>query len=54
VAWCGDELLFLESKGPGDALKPSQIDWFKRAVQAGVPIDHLGVVEWRPNVHLTD
>jgi hypothetical protein len=48
LAWQGERVIALESKGPGDALKQSQIDWFGRALEAGVRPGDIGVVEWRP------
>lgn len=48
LAWKGDRVVAIESKGPTDALKQSQIEWFARALTAGVRSDDIGVVEWRP------
>ena len=48
VAWRTNQVVFVESKGPGDAVRPSQVEWFKRAVGAGQPREDIGLVEWRP------
>ena len=48
LAWKDDRVVAIESKGPGDALKPSRIEWFGRALGAGVGVGDIGVVEWRP------
>lgn len=47
IAWSDDRVVALESKGPTDALKQSQIDWFSRSIQAGIGSGDIGVVEWR-------
>ena len=47
IAWKGDHVVAIESKGPGDQLKVSQIEWFQRARQAGMAPGDLAVVEWR-------
>lgn len=47
VAWHGDTIGYVESKGPSDALKPTQIEWFRRAHEAGVPAENLVLVTWR-------
>lgn len=50
LAWRGNRVIALESKGPSDSLKASQIAWFARAVEAGIQSGDIGVVEWRPKV----
>ncbi len=47
LAWSGDRVIAIESKGPSDALKHSQIEWFARSLEAGIRPDDIGVVEWR-------
>jgi hypothetical protein len=47
IAWRGDRVVAIESKSPTDALRPSQIEWFTRALQAGIQPADMGVVEWR-------
>jgi hypothetical protein len=47
LAWKGDRVVAIESKGPGDRLKPSQIEWFLRALKAGVAPRDVAMVEWR-------
>ena len=48
VAWRGDTIGYVESKGPGDKLKSTQIDWFRKAREVGASPDDLVVVTWRP------
>ena len=50
IAWRDDRVVAIESKGPGDALRPSQIEWFSRALEAGILPSDIGVVEWRVDV----
>jgi hypothetical protein len=47
IGWLGDRVLAIESKSRNDRLKPSQIEWFRRARAVGVAPDDLAVVEWR-------
>lgn len=47
LSWKGDRVVAIESKGPGDQLKPSQIEWFLRALKAGVAPRDVAMVEWR-------
>lgn len=47
IAWRGERVVAIESKGPGDRLKDSQIQWFARARDIGVRLDDMAVVEWR-------
>jgi hypothetical protein len=47
LGWRGDRVIALESKGPSDALKASQIEWFERAIPAGIREGDIGVVQWR-------
>jgi hypothetical protein len=49
VAWKANRVVFIESKGPGDSVKASQAEWFKRAIVAGQPPEDIGLVEWRPH-----
>ena len=47
LAWRGNRVIAIESKGSGDKLKHSQIDWFMRALKAGVAPRDIALVEWR-------
>ena len=47
VAWRGDTIGYIESKGPADALKPTQIEWFRRAREVGIQPDGLVLVSWK-------
>jgi hypothetical protein len=47
IAWKGDRVVAIESKGPGDQLRASQIEWFQRARRAGMAPGDLAMVEWR-------
>ena len=47
IAWLGQRVIAIESKGPGDALKPSQVEWFAKALRAGIAPGDIGLVEWR-------
>jgi hypothetical protein len=47
LAWKEDSVLFAEAKHGGkDALRPSQISWVEAALDEGVPLESLLVVEW--------
>ena len=46
IGWSGDRIVALESKGPGDSLRPGQVAWFQRASAFGLTADELGIVEW--------
>ena len=47
LAWKGDSVLFAEAKHVGkDALRPSQKAWIEAALDEGVPLESLLVVEW--------
>jgi Holliday junction resolvase len=46
LAWSGDRVVAIESKGPTDRLKESQIEWFRRAIASGVASNDIGVVQW--------
>jgi hypothetical protein len=47
LAWKGDSVLFAEAKHGGkDALRPSQKAWVEAALDEGVPLESLLVVEW--------
>jgi hypothetical protein len=46
LAWSGDRVVAIESKGPSDRLKESQIEWFRRAIANGVATSDVGVVQW--------
>lgn len=45
-AWRGDEIAFLEAKGPRDHLGPNQRTWFAAAIAEGLPPDAFTIVEW--------
>jgi hypothetical protein len=47
LAWRDGRIVALESKGQGDALRQSQLDWFERALRSGVASGDVGLVEWR-------
>ncbi|MHB1235882.1 MAG: VRR-NUC domain-containing protein, partial [Microbacteriaceae bacterium] len=47
IGWRGERVIAIESKSPGDQLKPSQIEWFTRAMEFGLRPEDIGVVEWR-------
>jgi hypothetical protein len=44
--WKDDGFLFVESKGPGDSIKPAQIAWWKAARALGVPASAFEIVQW--------
>ncbi len=47
LAWAGDSVLFAEAKHGGKgALRPSQKAWVEAALDEGVPLGSLLVVEW--------
>lgn len=47
VAWKGDRLVFAESKKrKKDALRGTQLQWLDVALQCGMVLDELVVVEW--------
>jgi hypothetical protein len=47
LAWSGENALFAEAKHGGkDALRPSQRAWIEAALDEGVPLESLLVVEW--------
>jgi hypothetical protein len=46
VAWTGQRVLYLESKGPGDRLKPGQIAWMTAMLGAGRVTAHVAIVSW--------
>jgi hypothetical protein len=46
TAWTGQRVLYLESKGPGDALKPKQVHWISAVSLAAIPGVEIGLVEW--------
>jgi hypothetical protein len=47
LAWAGESVLFAEAKHSGkDALRPSQKIWIDAAMDEGVPLEALLVVEW--------
>ena len=47
LAWAGDNVLFAEAKHGGkDALRLSQKAWIEAALEEGVPLESLLVVEW--------
>ena len=47
LAWSGEGVLFAEAKHGGkDALRPSQKAWIEAALDEGVPLGSLLVVEW--------
>ncbi len=47
IAWHGDQVLFAESKRRGkDRIRDSQKNWLSAAIEVGVALDHLLVVEW--------
>ncbi len=45
VAWKSERVAYIESKGPRDRLKSTQIDWFRAAIAAET--GDLAIVEWR-------
>jgi Holliday junction resolvase len=47
-AWRGSDYLIIESKQhrSSDTLRPGQIAWLEAALNVGVPIDHVAVVEY--------
>lgn len=46
-AWRDDVVVFAETKRAGrDRIRPSQIRWLSAALDVGVPLDSLLVVEW--------
>ncbi len=47
LAWAGDRVLFAEAKHGGkDALRTSQKAWVEAALDEGVPLEALLIVEW--------
>lgn len=46
VAWLDETTVFIESKGAGDSLRPSQIAWFEAAMATGVDPDGFGIVNY--------
>jgi hypothetical protein len=47
LAWAGESVLFAEAKHGGkDALRSSQMVWIEAALEEGVPLESLLVVEW--------
>jgi hypothetical protein len=47
IVWQGDQMLFAESKRKGkDRIRDSQRRWLSAAIEVGVALDHLLVVEW--------
>jgi hypothetical protein len=48
IAWCGSELIYLESKGPGDSIKPGQRAWRKAAATIDPAIRWV-LVSWSPS-----
>jgi hypothetical protein len=46
MAWRGDELMFLELKGPGDRVSEGQLRWPELAEQV-VPHATFTIVEWQ-------
>ncbi len=46
VAWTGQRVLYLESKGPGDRLKPGQIAWMTAMLGPGRGTAHVAIVSW--------
>jgi hypothetical protein len=47
LAWADESVLFAEAKHGGkDALRPSQRAWIEAALEEGVPLESLLVVEW--------
>jgi hypothetical protein len=51
VAWSGQRVLYLESKGPSDALKPTQIRWIEAISKLDTPDVAVGLVEWTKRGH---
>lgn len=47
IAFSGDRVVFVESKGPGDSINQNQRDWLAAAMAIDVPRDAFWVVEWR-------
>jgi hypothetical protein len=41
-------VIAIECKSRGDRLRPGQIEWFTRALAAGIRPGDVGVVEWTP------
>jgi hypothetical protein len=46
VAWTDQRVLYLESKGPNDSLKPGQLAWMKRLLDRGSSSTAIVVVAW--------
>jgi hypothetical protein len=46
VAWTGQRVLYLESKGPSDRLKPGQIAWMTAMLGSGRVTAHVAIVSW--------
>ena len=46
LVWRGEEVRLIEVKGPGDQLRPGQVQWLLRLREAGLKADVLRV-EWR-------
>jgi hypothetical protein len=46
VAWAEDRVLYVESKGPADALKATQIAWMSIAVSAELTPATVAIVSW--------
>jgi hypothetical protein len=46
-AWCGERILFVESKRAGkDAIRRSQLAWLEAALRAGLSATDFLLVEW--------
>lgn len=46
IAWMANSVAFLESKGPGDSLRSTQLNWIDAALTEGMPVDAFTLVEW--------
>jgi hypothetical protein len=46
VAWTGQRVLYLESKGPTDRLRSGQIAWMTAMLGAGRGTAHVAIVSW--------
>ena len=49
LAWRGKDVRLIEVKGPGDQLRPGQVQWIMRLREVGIPTGILRV-EWMDNI----